>query len=189
MDPRQQPIYISTDVEFNGGVPSAHSLVSIGAVAYRDDGKELGRFFVNVKPLPNHGTDKRCMDFWKQYPKMWGSLQQDQQEPEKAMQDFAAWVKGFTGKPILAAQPLKIEKAWLDYYFKEFGIESPFEEELCMRDILLQALDMLDNGEDNSVWESSHPYTHNPLDDAIYQGESLMNVLKWMRNRQPSAAR
>lgn len=194
MDPRKAPVYISTDVEFDGPHPDMHSMRSIGAVAYREDGKELGRFYVNLKPLPNHAPDPHTTkDFWEKPEQQaaWEALQHDQREPAEAMQTFADWIGGFTGQPVLVAQPFNIEQRWLGHYFKEFNIEWPFTGgDICMRELLLEAMEMLGKDEPapEEEWLSRHPYTHISLDDAIFQGETFMNMKAWMEQRRAPEA-
>lgn len=187
-DPRRQPVYISTDVEFDGPEPINSSLLSIGAVAYREDGKELGRFYANLLPLPDHHPDPVANHgFWERpaHRAAFETTQVNQRDPKEALQEFADWAQGFTGEPVLAAQPLKIEDRWLTYYFKRFDVESPFKEKICMRDTLLDAMKLLGNDEPApNEWLSEQPYTHNALDDAVHQGQTFMTIKAWMKAQQ-----
>lgn len=40
-------IYVSTDVEIDGPIPGPFSLLSIGSIAYTEEGIELSRFSAN----------------------------------------------------------------------------------------------------------------------------------------------
>ena len=190
MDPRRQPVYISVDCEFDGPEPVNNSLMSIGAVAYRYDGKELGRFYMNLLPLPQHEASQETTErFWNDFPDAFSASQVDRRDPQEVMQTFADWVNGFTGQAVLAAQPLAVEDKWLTDYFQRFNVESPFKDKLCMRQQLMDAMEMLGPNEPvPDSWLSTHPYTHIAIDDATHQGETFVNIKRWVETRQQEAS-
>ena len=44
----QREIYVSTDVEANGPIPGANSMLSLASVAFSGNGEKLSTFSVNL---------------------------------------------------------------------------------------------------------------------------------------------
>ena len=180
MDPRVLPMYFSTDVELDGPDPRQNSMMSIGVVAYRHDGVELGRFYANLLPLPEHAPSPYTTEyFWKKLENQsaWAATQTDQRDPVVVMRELQGWMKQFSGKPTLVASPLRLEDTWLSYYFIHARLDNPFE---CKIDI---GETLKNDGAVPYDIVSKHPYNHNALDDAIHQGETFMNYLALKRER------
>ena len=67
IDPKALPAisYVVTDIEADGPDPGRHSMPSFGSVAVDRDGRSLGEFTVNLRPLPDGVQDPGTMAWWQ----------------------------------------------------------------------------------------------------------------------------
>jgi len=61
-------IYLSIDVEADGPIPGAFSLLSLGCAALTLDKELLGTFARNLAPLPPRGACWNLTSSWKRRP-------------------------------------------------------------------------------------------------------------------------
>lgn len=87
-------IYVSIDVESSGPCPPQNYMMSLGAVAFTEDGKELDSFYVNLAPLLDSTTDPDTQKWWESNPEAYAATQVGMQHPDKAIRDFYWWCKG-----------------------------------------------------------------------------------------------
>src|SRR5689334_5545112 len=96
----EQEVYVSTDVESNGPIPGMYSMLSFASAAYLADKTLVGTYTANLELLPEAAEHPKTMEFWKNEPAAWEDSRRDLQSPEKAMLDYAAWLKALPGKPV-----------------------------------------------------------------------------------------
>ena len=119
-------VYVSTDIEADGPIPGANSMLSLGSVAFNHDGKEVGALQVNLKPLPDANPDPRTMDWWKTQPKAWTAATENQRPPEQAMKSYSKWIEALPGRPVFVAYPLLFDMMFVYWYLIKFVGRSPF---------------------------------------------------------------
>jgi hypothetical protein len=179
----ENEVYVSTDIESDGPIPGAHSMLSLGSAAYSTDGKLLTTFSANLEPLPGASPDPRTMEWWKQFPQSWEACRRDLRAPEAAMRDYLVWLKGLPGRPLFVGFPAGFDFMWVYWYLVRFTGERPFRE--CALDIRSYAMGM----RKTSFAQTSRTYlpkrwfdpalahTHVALDDALEQGAVLCRML------------
>ncbi len=176
-------IYISTDVETDGPIPGPHSMLSFGAVAFDVAGVELGSLARNLETLPGANGHPSTMAWWAENQAAWRECRTNLVEPESAMRDYVAWVKGLPGKPVFVAYPAGFDFLFMYWYMIRFASESPFGHSAL--DIRTYAMALLKTPYGDSTkrnmpkrWFPSAPHTHVALDDAREQGLLFINMLR-----------
>lgn len=176
-------IYVSVDIEADGPIPGPHSMLSIGAVAYRVDGENLGEFSANLETLPESTPHPAMVEWWRQFPEAWQAHRQDPRPPGEVMNEFADWLERLPGKPIFVAWPASWDFMWVYWYLIRFTGRRPFSEHGI--DVRSYAMGMrrqtFGRSSKNFLpkrWFSPKPHTHIALEDAREQGELFMAMLK-----------
>lgn len=175
-------IYVSTDIETDGQIPGANSMLSFASAAYLADKTLVGTFTANLKTLPDASGDPKTMEWWQSQPEAWQATRIDLQEPGDAMQSYVSWLKSLPGKPVFVAYPAGFDFLFVYWYLIRFTGESPFS--FSALDIKSYAMAMLKTEYRQSSkrnmpkhWFDSLPHTHVALDDAIEQGALFCNML------------
>lgn len=193
-------LYISVDVEADGPYPNPYSMVSLGAAVagYKDvDGRIVridvensefnDTFYVEFKPLTDHWVEESLA--------VSGLNRKDLEEngimPEKGMTNFAQWVEEKTSAyecktAVFCAFPLGFDWMWVYWYLMKFSATgSPFGHSRCL-DIKTLYMAKANSTLTRStkvnmpkILRSRKPHTHNALDDAIEQGELMINIMEW----------
>lgn len=181
-------IYFSIDIETDGPIPGENSMLSLGAVAYAEDGTEVGSHEVNLTPLPYTVSDPDTMEWWNTQPKAWAAVQENQVKAIKAMPAFAEWIeelchpKGFY-TPVAVCYPAAFDFMFVSWYLQMFAGYNPF----AFRCIDVRSFVMAHESSLyiqttknywSSSWFSSSPHTHIAVDDAREQGQTFMNILR-----------
>src|SRR5262249_5440925 len=176
-------IYVSTDIETDGPIPGPHSMLSFASAAYRADKTLLDTFAANLETLPAAAGHPDTMAWWQTHPEAWAAARTDPQAPEKAMREYAAWLKRLPGPPVFVAYPAGFDFLFVYWYLIRFAGESPFS--FSALDVKTFAMAMLKTEYRQSVkrnmprhWFDDLPHTHRPLDDAIVQGALFCTMLK-----------
>lgn len=183
-------MFISVDIESDGPCPGENSMLSIGAVAYDNDGNELGDFEINLYSLWGAIQNRETMEWWNKYPRQYELTQVNMVGPYKAMLSFDNWLKQFD-KPLFVAWPVTFDFAFVYYYFHRFINRCPFGYKGF--DIYTYACTLLGftNNDDMEIglWSKNFPEewkegTENPLEhvainDARSQGRLFFNMRKW----------
>ncbi len=175
-------IYVSTDVETDGPIPGPHSMLSFGSAAYLADKTLIGTFTANLETLAGATGYPETMAWWKTQPTAWAACRTDLQTPERALKDYAAWLKSLPGQPIFVAYPVVFDYMFIQWYLHKFAGESPFS--FIGLDIKSYAMAMLKKEFRHVVkstmprrWFDDLPHTHLALEDAIEQGALFCNML------------
>jgi len=173
-------IYVSTDVETDGPIPGSFSLLSLGSVAYDENGAEIGRFAANLKPLPNAATSPQTMAWWTEHQAQWDLIQVNQEDAATAMQRYCAWLEALPGAPVFLAYPASFDFMFVYWYLMELVGRSPFGH--AALDIKSYAMGRLDGKFTEQTRSkkladfSQEPLTHDALDDALNQAEMFFRI-------------
>jgi len=186
-------IYISVDVETDGPIPGANSMLSLGAVAFAPSREQLGSFSINLVELSGAAPDPKTAEWWATQLEAWKAARTDPQPPLPAMRRFAQWVKAMCEiagpgvKPVFVGYPAGFDFLFVYWYLIKLTGESPFS--FSALDIKTYAAAVLgcEFREVNKqrlkrFREPNLPHTHVAIDDALEQGYLFLN-LKAERDR------
>jgi len=190
MSDARQEGYVSTDIETDGPIPGANSMLSFASVAYDRDGRELGSFAANLETLPGATADPRTMEWWRSQPEAWAACRQDLRTPGEAMADYDRWLLSLRGRPVFVAYPLLFDTMFVYWYQIRFVGKSPFGHSgIDIKTLAYVALG-LQNYRDATKrsmpaeWFGQTPHSHVALDDARGQGELFLNIRRVLRAAQ-----
>lgn len=179
-------IYISVDVETDGPIPGANSMLSLGAVAFTPDRDQLGTFSVNLVELSGALPDSKTEEWWATRPEAWKAARDNSQPPLPAMQRFAQWIRDMCAvaggaQPVFVGYPASFDFLFVYWYLIKFTGESPFS--FSALDIKTYAAAVLgcEFREVNKqrlkrFREPDLPHTHVAVDDALEQGYLFLNL-------------
>ena len=178
-------LFISVDVETDGPIPGANSMLSIGAAAFTGDRRMHGTFSANLELLDGAVPDEDTMKWWSIQGAAWDAHRKNLRHPAHAMVDFIAWVADMTvasgGKPVFVGYPAGFDFTFVYWYLISFVGQSPFA--FTALDIKTYAMAVL--GADYTsitkrtlgrFMEPDLKHTHVALDDAIEQGYLFLNL-------------
>src|SRR5260370_7993312 len=175
-------IYVSPDVETDGPVPGAHSVVSFASGAERADKTLLDTFEANLETLPGAAGDPKTMDWWGTQPEAWAAARASPRAPEAVMPEYARWLKSLPGTPVFVAYPAGFDFLFVYWYLIRFAGESPFS--FSALDVKTYAMALLKQDYRQSVkrnmpnrWFDPPPHTHRALDDAAEQAAWFSTIL------------
>lgn len=126
--------YVSFDVETDGNIPGPHSMLSLGAVAYKPDGSILSEFYAKLLPLDGAKPDEATLEWWGQYPEAYAEATTNAIPAQQVMSTFVDWAQKLPGSVVMAADPAGFDGMWLNWYAVRFV--GPFEALPWMHRIL-----------------------------------------------------
>lgn len=177
-------IYISTDIESDGPIPGANSMLSFASVAFSDAGDVISTFERNLELLEGAKPNDDTMKWWQTQPEAWAACRKEPKRISDAMQDYVAWVETLPGTPVFVAYPAGYDFMFMYWYMIKFVGSSPFS--FSALDIKTYAMCLLkrDFRKTNkdifpSRWfDKRFKHTHTAIDDAMEQGLMFINMLK-----------
>lgn len=183
----KQDVYVSVDIEADGPYPGGHSMLSLGAAAFVLPNREpVGKYEINLTPLPGATQDPDTMNWWAKFPDAWAYSTKDPVDPAEGIPQFVAWVESLRefGSPVLVTYPTW-DYMWVQYYLCRFnGGVTPFG--IGSMDLKTLAMAMLKNDRFRSTakrkmpkrwFEGTPKHTHKAIEDAVGQGIMLVNML------------
>lgn len=181
--------YVSVDIEADGPIPVRHSMLSLGAAAYRANGRLLGTFTANFELLPGATAHPRTSEWWLTQPEAWAAARDNPEPPAKAMQRFVDWIGALPGRAVFVGYPASFDFSFVSAYLDLFGHGAPFgHAALCIQSLAMglrgSSFERARRGHLPAAWRSSRPHTHRALDDALEQGEIFCKLLEEMRRRE-----
>jgi hypothetical protein len=179
-------IYISVDIETDGPIPGANSMLSLGAVALTPDREQLGTFSINLVELQGAVQDPSTMAWWAKQPEAWKAAREDPQPPVPAMHRFSSWVKDMCqaakgAKPVFVGYPAGFDFLFVYWYLIKFLGNSPFSfSALDIKTYAAAVLGIPYRDVNKRVLERfKEPglaHTHVAVDDALEQGYLFLNL-------------
>src|ERR1043165_7117323 len=85
--------YFSIDVETDGPIPGPHSMLSLGCVAFDENGEELSDYSVNFRPLFGSHPHPDTSAWWEKHRDAWDAATLNPVAPLYAMREFDYWVR------------------------------------------------------------------------------------------------
>jgi hypothetical protein len=187
---RTTEIYVSTDIEADGPIPGPHSMLSFASAAFRADGTPLGTFSANLETLPGASGHPDTMRWWQTQARAWAVSRENLQQPERAMNEYVAWLKRLPGKPVFVAYPVVFDFMFVQWYLHRFAGESPFSfigldiKTFAMAMLRCDFRDVVKSNMPARWFDATLPHTHKALDDAIEQGVLFCRMLAENLNAQ-----
>jgi hypothetical protein len=187
MSAASHEVYVSTDIETDGPIPGANSMLSFASIAYDGEGRELDSFAANLETLPDAVPDARTMDWWRTQPEAWAACRRDLRAPADAMADYDRWLQSLSGRPVFVAYPLLFDMMFVYWYQIRFVGKSPFGHSgIDIKTMAYAALGLRSYRDATkrsmpAHWFGTAPHSHVALDDARGQGELFFNIRKALR--------
>lgn len=184
---KQPEVYVSVDIEADGPIPGPHSMLSIGAIAYDETGKELATYSANLDTLPGATPHPKMQAWWQQFPEAWATCRENTRRPEVVMPEFAEWVDKLPGNAIFVAWPATWDFMWIYWYLIRFTETRPFGEHgIDMRSYAMgmRKRSFRESGKPYlpQRWFSEQEHNHIALDDAREQGALFVSMLRENHN-------
>lgn len=186
-------IYVSTDIESSGPVAGINHMLSIGSVAFDEDGKEIGAFYA-VLDQPDVVFDDSTRAWWAEHPRAWMEVSNKNgaYSPEVAMGLYLTWLKNLPGTPVFVGSPACWDFSFVFYYLKRYTGESPFlHRGLDMRSFMMgmDGTRFRSDRESRALWKKysrgiRNPFDHHALHDAREQGEVFCRMLRESKERK-----
>lgn len=182
-----QSVYVSVDVETDGPIPGPHSMLSLGAAAFRHDGREIGTFTANLHTLMGASMSPVTRAFWAQHQDAYEATRVDALDPGVVMGAFHTWLKELPATPVFVGYPVAFDWLFVHWYLIRFVGENPFGysgidiESFAAPLLQMDYRDVVRSDAIEKRWPSRRPHTHVALADAIEQGEMFMQMLKESR--------
>lgn len=180
----QDDIFISIDIECDGPCPGLHSMLSLGAAAFDNDGRLVSTFEANLKPIEGATQDPTTMkDFWEKNKTAWKYSTQNAMDAKIVMLRFDKWVNDLPGKekrPVCT--PAGFDFSFLYYYMHRFTGRSVLDFKcIDIRSYVSGMKGYAYQYSGKTSWpdrwrDRRFAHTHCALDDAIEQGVSFMRM-------------
>jgi hypothetical protein len=176
-------VYVSTDIETDGPIPGANSMLSLGSVAFDAGGTEIASFEINFETLPDAAPDPKTAEWWKTQPAAWAAARMNPVAPDAAMKRYLGWVEGLPGKPVFVAYPLLFDMMFVYWYLIRFCGRSPFSHSGI--DIKTMAYAAMGSGSYRGASKKNMPkhwhppnvaHSHVAIEDAREQGRLFFNI-------------
>lgn len=181
-------VFVSVDIEADGPIPGENSMLSLGAVAFSEEGEVLGKFQENLETLPDARPNRDTMAWWKGYPAAWEAARKDPIHPKSVMLHFRNFLQGLPGKAVLIGYPAGFDFTFIYWYFIKFIGYSPVGWS-CM-DIKTIAWCLLGKPYYLCIkrkfpreWFKGvkNKHTHVAVDDALEQGQIFCAMMRVLR--------
>jgi DNA polymerase III epsilon subunit-like protein len=199
--PRQTEIYISADIESDGPIPGAYSMLSFGLAAVATfDGKSLTR--LNARAHARYWELRPITERFDPEALAVNGLDRERlrrlgEAPEIAMPAAGQWVDAIAAgrRAVLVAYPVAFDWMFLHWYFQTFLGSSPFGHSgaIDIRSLYMgtAAVPFRDSSKRAmpAALQPQTAHTHHALEDAIEQGQLFVNILEQALVRSEEWAR
>src|SRR3954468_4646159 len=168
MECRPLMSYFVVDVESDGPIPAAFSMVCFGAVLVDRDLKTT--FYGKTRPLSDR-SDPEALAI--------SGFSREQHlgfdDPKVVMQNFADWLnKSSQGRPVFVSDNVAFDWQFINFYFHHFIGKNPFG--FSGRRIGDLYAGLVKDASKATEWKKFRitAHTHNPVDDAVGNAEALL---------------
>lgn len=190
----KKEIYISIDIEADGPIPGDNSMLSLGAVAFDEDGVELESFSMNLEPLEEAKQDQDTMErFWAKNPEAWKEATQGSTPADQVIWNFSNWLKRLKdsreSKLVSLSYPATFDHMWVHWYMHHFLGEDVLG--FSGLDIKSYGMAVLDTSFHKTTkrkfpkewFPENHIHTHIAVEDAREQGNLFFAMRDWNRKK------
>lgn len=179
---------VSIDIEADGPIPGRNSMLSLGAVAYNEDGCEFSAWTLNFCPLPGAVQDPSTMAWWsKQTPAVWKAATQGALDPGDATREFASWLHALPKPTKMLCSPVGFDFTFVRWYLTYFeGHDYLWHNAIDLRSVMVGITH--DPADYNGKLRKKvrrlagggplPPHTHVALDDAREQGGYFFHLME-----------
>lgn len=179
-------IYFSVDLEYTGPYPQPYQLLSVGCVAFNEEGTELDTFYQAINHPGGQVWDPDTLRFWIDQGQTFKDLLAEcevAQYPGYVFREFGDWVYQTSPDkdlPVLLADPVAADWPWLIYYFGTSQRPNPFKYKgLCIGSYARAKFNLGLWDKIRDLYPSENQ--HHALDDARAQGREYF----WLRDATP----
>lgn len=181
-------IYISIDIETDGGVPGINSMLSLGAAAIDIEKRIHGVFSMNFQTFPGAVQNPKTMEeFWNINRDAYFATRVDTKPISEAMHKFDEWQRSIQHpdfKTVFCAGPATFDWPFVMYYMEYTKGKKNTLPFACM-DIRSYIAGMMkqnyrSTGKRNypERWFDFTAHTHIASEDAMEQGCILVNAMR-----------
>jgi hypothetical protein len=190
-------VYVVTDIEVDGFVPGAHSMLALASVATTAAGEQVGEFEAVLERLPGAQAHPETWAWWEsQPPEVLAAATDDARPVPEVMAEYVAWVQGLGEEREFVASPIGFDGTYVDYYLRRFtpyGVcQGPDETDRLFHGpgLCLKSLACGVTGGDPatftvhdlpSEWFGDVEHTHRAIDDARGYANLLVSMLRAAR--------
>lgn len=179
---------ISIDVETDGPIPGANSMLSLGAVAFDGDtGIELASFQGNMFKNENAAPNDKTMEWWETQPEAWEAITTDQKSAQSVMDSLHGWLRSFKS-PVAVGYPVTFDFMFVYWYLMQFCGNSPLgfqgKDIKTMASIALGVpyKQATKRNFPKRWFKPGLKHTHIPVDDAREQGYLYFSIKQDLDN-------
>ena len=164
---------VSVDIEADGPAPGIYSMISFGAVIVENGLQNT--FYAELKPIS---------DIWVPDALAVSGFTREQTlkfpDPVDAMQNFEIWLnKHVQGRPIFWTDNPGFDAGFMNYYFWKYLNRNPFGWSAAGIGSFYKGIRKDVYANFKHLRETKH--THNPVDDAKGNAESLLKMFEMTR--------
>jgi hypothetical protein len=173
---KKKPLaFLFVDCEMDGPCPGLHSMLSLGAVVFLSTTQGIqwiDSFTCNLRPLPDTQPHPSTLHWWAKHPAAYSKTQSNPLEPQKAISNFADFIKKTRESYYLqaVAKPAAVDWQFINYYFHRFFGSNPIGYSCLDLGSYLWAFFGTESPAERWPLEDyeddSHPTTHIALEDA-----------------------
>ena len=180
-------IYVSVDIETDGPIPGEYSMLSLGAVAFAEDGLEIDKFYKKLERLPGAKQHPATMEFWKRFPEAYEEAITNQEDVQTSMKCFRSWAKELAkkGSVVFVAYPAGFDWTFVYWYLVKYcGDSSPFGfqcldmKTYAMSKLVCKFKESHKRGFPHKWFSSDYEHDHTAITDALHQGRMFMRMLE-----------
>lgn len=181
---KNDEVYVSIDIEADGPIPGDNSMLSLGAVAFNNDGSVIDKFYINIDELIGAIQNPSTMEFWNRNKDAWNAMQKNKVAPDVAMKQFCDWLDSLSRSVVCIGYPAAYDFMFVYWYLMKFVGRCPFSHSAL--DIKTMAMIAMKTSYKKSTkrnmpnrwFDKSLKHTHIASDDALEQGKLFFAIRK-----------
>lgn len=180
----KEELFCMIDIEADGDIPGASSMLSFAGVTLNKNKEVLGSFEANLQLLPNTKPTPKTMEFWSKNKEAYEKTRINPVDPKYAMEEFDKWLNTFDGNVFFVGYPAPYDHKWIDwysYYFlghSHFGHSKIIDMKMLAWGLIKGRFGQCSKKNFPKRWKDKLPHTHVAIDDAIEQGAMFINILR-----------
>ncbi len=160
---------VSIDIETDGPIPVRNSMLSLGAVAFDDDGVEVDSFYRTILPLEGATQDLDTMKWWASKPELWEAATRAARPAHVVMPEYANWYLHWD-KSIMLAAPVGFDFTFLRWYLCAYvGADRRWHNCIDLRSVMMESRGRY-HGNYKKGLKIPVKHTHIAVEDAREQG-------------------